>query len=150
MRNIAMAFTMIAIAVCYSCAEHRAEVVANHTELDNLIAVETKAQLAMAPSSDLYSDGKARLIKTADYRFKVENVKKSTEAIELALKKYPAYISASNLHLENPILENKMTIRVQSQYFNDLLKEIDSQAKFVNFREVKTNDVAKEFVDLES
>jgi hypothetical protein len=54
------------------------------------------------------------------------------------------------LHLENPILENKMTIRVQSVYFQELLKEIDDQARFVNFREVKTDDVSKEYVDLES
>jgi hypothetical protein len=47
-------------------------------------------------------------------------------------------------------MENKMTIKVQSEYFYDLLKEIDAQAKFVNFRNVKTNDVSKEFVDLES
>jgi hypothetical protein len=77
-------------------------------------------------------------------------VNKTIEAIEAAVKKYPAYISASKLRLENPILENTITIRVQSEYFQDILKDIDQQAKFVNFRDVTTYDVAKEFVDLES
>jgi hypothetical protein len=109
------------------------------------------SQLATTvPANDIYSDGKTQLIKTASYRFEVDNVKKSTEAIMTAIRKYPAYISSSSLHLENPILENKMAIRVQNQYFHELLQEIDLQAKFVNHRDVTTADVSKEFVDLES
>ncbi len=112
----------------------------------------TQNQLAATPQPqrDLYSDGKTKLIKTVNYRFEVENVKRATENIEVAIKKYPAYISASNLHLENPILENKLTIRVQSEFFYDLLKDIDKEARFVNFRDVNTTDASKEFVDLES
>lgn len=106
--------------------------------------------LAALPKNDVYSDGKSKLIKEAHYRFEVKNVKESTAAIEAAMRKYPAYISSSNLTLENPILENKMTIRVESQYFNDLLQDIDKEALFVNTREVTTEDVSKEFVDLES
>jgi hypothetical protein len=108
------------------------------------------SQLATIPASDIYSDGKTQLIKNASYRFEVDNVKKSTETIMTAIRKYPAYISSSSLHLENPILENKMAIRVQNQYFHELLKEIDLQAKFVNHRDITTADVSKEFVDLES
>jgi hypothetical protein len=102
------------------------------------------------PKVDLYSNGKAKLIKTLNYRFEVDNVKKCTEAIEIVVKKYPAYISASKLTLENPLLESKLTIRVQSDFFQDIIKDIDQQAKFVNFRDVSTNDVSKDFVDLES
>ena len=109
-----------------------------------------KNQLASTPKIDLYSDGKTKLIKEANYRFEVKSVKESTAAIETALRKYPAYVSASSLKLENPILENTMTIRIQSDYFNDLLQDIDKQAIFVNLRNVNTDDVSKEFVDLES
>jgi hypothetical protein len=122
---------------------------------------EVEIQDATAPSAtvsktdipsphDIYSNGILKLIKTVNYRFEVDNVKRSTEMIEAAVKKYGAYISSSQLHLENPILENKMTIRVQSEYFHELLKEIDEQARFVNFRDVSTADVSKDFVDLES
>lgn len=93
---------------------------------------------------------KTKLIKTAHYRFKVHDVKKSTASIENAIKKYPAYISTSNLSLERDLLENKITIRVQHDYFNDLLNDIDKQAVLINYRNVSTEDVAKEFVDLES
>lgn len=99
---------------------------------------------------DLYSNGKAKLIKTLNYKFEVENVSKTAEAIEAAVKKYPAYISDSRMRLENSLVENKITIRVQSEFFQDLVKDIDSLARFVNYRTITTDDAAKEFVDLES
>lgn len=99
---------------------------------------------------DLYSNGKVKLIKTLDYRFEVENVNETTKAIEVAIKKYPAYISDSKMRLENPLLENKITIRIQSEFFQDLVKDIDPLVKFVNQRDITTDDVSKEFVDLES
>jgi len=103
-----------------------------------------------APGRDPYAGENVKLIKTVDYRFEVASVKASSEAIETAIRKYPAYISGSNLRLEDHLLENSMSIRIQSEFFHDLLKEIDGQAIFVNHREVKTTDVSKEFVDLES
>lgn len=102
------------------------------------------------PGHDTYAGENVKLIKTADYRFEVANVKTSTEAIETAIRKYPAYISGSNLRLADEVLENSISIRIQSEFFHDLLKDIDGQALFVNHREVKTADVSKEFVDLES
>lgn len=133
-----------------SCGQQKTEIAAEESK-DILSAQTTPAtaQLASTPRSDLYSNGK-NIIKTANYRFQVDNVKQSTAAIETAIRKYPSYISSSNLNLENPILENKITIRVQQEYFQDLLNEIDRQAVFVNFRNVTTDDVSKEFVDLES
>jgi hypothetical protein len=143
---------LVACAIAMSCAqkmEKSADTVSIDPTDESTQAV-AQAKVMETPSHDIYTDGKTRLIKTADYRFEVEQVKNSTEAIEAIVRKYPAYISATELQLENPILENKMTIKVQSDYFYDLLKEVDGQAKFVNFRTIKTMDVSKEFVDLES
>lgn len=99
---------------------------------------------------DLYSDGKGQIIKTAEFRFQVKDMKKSKTNIVSTLKKYSAFIASSDLKLENPVLEEHLTIRVQSDYFEDLLKEIHDQAVFVNYERVNTEDVAKQFVDLES
>ena len=99
---------------------------------------------------DLYSNANEKIIKAAQYRFQVTNVKKSQEIIEMSVRKYSAFISSSILKLENPLLEEHITIRVPSEYFENLLKEIDTQAVYVNERKITTEDVAKEFVDLES
>jgi hypothetical protein len=102
------------------------------------------------PSTDLYSDGTGQLIKTAELRFQVVDLKKSREAIEVSIKKYSAYIEETNLKYENPLLEEHFTIRVQSQAFEPLMKELESQAAYVNYRKIKSDDVEKQFVDLES
>jgi hypothetical protein len=144
---------LVACAIAMSCAQNsKFEAAADEmpapAEQQSQPSIQT--QIAATPNVDIYSDGKTKLIKTASYRFEVEQMKKSTEAIEEAVKKFPAYIATSELERQNQISETKMTIKVQSEYFYELLKEIDAQAKFVNFRNVKTNDVSKEFVDLES
>jgi hypothetical protein len=145
---------LVACAIVMSCAQSsKMEGTADTALIDptqEQAQAVAQAKVVETPSHDVYTDGKTKLIKTADYRFEVEQVKKSTEAIEAIVRKYPAYISATELQLENPILENKMTIKVQSDYFYDLLKEVDGQAQFVNFRTIKTMDVSKEFVDLGS
>jgi hypothetical protein len=98
---------------------------------------------------DSYAQSKAKLIRTADYRFKVANVRKVTELIETAVTKYPAYLSGSRLTMEDGLIQNNMTIRVQAEYFDALLKDIDSFSIETHQREVVTSDVGKEYVDLE-
>ena len=150
-KHILLFISVIILAV--ACAQsEKAETPANVDALSGLDPKksETQAQLTAVPQNDLYSDGATKLIKTAHFRFRVDNVKVSTDAIAQSIRKYPAYISSSSLHLETPILENKLTIRVQNEYFQDLLNDIDLQAKFTNRRDITTNDVSKDFVDLES
>ena len=101
-------------------------------------------------SKDLYSDGRSKMIKTAECRFQVADMKKSKEAVVSSIKKYSAYIESSNIEYQNPMLEEHLTIRVLNNYFEDLLNEITSQAIYVNYQKVNTDDVSKEFVDLES
>jgi hypothetical protein len=143
---------LLVILFAFSCGT-RPEMSANELKeatLADATMPQSPASNPSAPGNDLYSNGAVRVIKTVNYRFKVEDVKKSTEAIEAAIKKYPAYISSSNLNLEHTMLENKITIRVQNEYFQDLLKDIDKQSVYTNFRNVQTEDVSKDFVDLES
>ncbi len=148
--NKSFAIILMSFLLLLSCASKQEMETADTDQAAVEHVEEAKAQLAATPNTDLYSNGQTKLIKTANYRFEVANVMKSAEEIELAIRKYPAYISASDRRLENPILENKMTIRVRNEFFQDLLKEIDQQAKFINYRDIKTEDVAKQFVDLES
>jgi hypothetical protein len=106
--------------------------------------------LSQLPSNDLYSDGSSELIKTAELRFQVSDLKNSREQIDLAIRKYSGFIASSDLKYENPVLEEHLTIRVLSIAFEPLLREIEHQAAYVNFRKVTSDDVEKEFVDLES
>jgi hypothetical protein len=153
-RFIVSFYVIVVIMSVSSCSPKQETAVGDVDSASSEMAAADKAanRLAMneADDVDLYSDGYSKLVKSVKYRFEVESVKKSTDAIETAIRKYPAYIASSSLHLENPLLENKLSIRVRSEYFNALLKEIDQQSVYTNFRDVKSDDVSKQFVDLES
>ena len=133
---------MLALGACNSNSSRLAESEVEAPTESKLVSNEQ--------SSNPYGNPHARLIKTADYRFEVKDMKKSTEAIELLLNKFPAYISSSSLNQDGYSLENKITLKVQSEYFEQLLKEIDLQATAVSYRNIQTTDVSKDFVDLES
>ncbi len=112
--------------------------------------ISNTSQELINESKDLYSDGRSKMVKTADCRFQVSDMKKSKEAIVTSIKKYNGYIESSNLEFQNPMLEEHMTVRVLNDYFEDLLNDITSQATYVNYQRVSSDDVSKQFVDLES
>jgi hypothetical protein len=144
-----LCFALIIITITIAGCERKMEASegANTSESSTLA---TSVSQQAAAASDLYSNGLTKIIKSANYRFEVKDVHKSIDAIEVAIRKYNAFISSSDLRLDNPVLESKMTIRVPNEFFHELLKEIDNEAQFVNFRDIKTEDVSKQFVDLES
>jgi hypothetical protein len=139
-----MLFSLIGL-VLFACSQTK-----NESSDAQTVAPANAVKIDPLPAGDLYSNGNDKIIKTADYRFQVSNVKKSQEVIEASVRKYAAYISSSNLQLENPLLEEHITIRVLSENFENLLKEIDTQAVYVNQRKITSDDIGKEFVDLES
>src|SRR5690349_614129 len=65
-----------------------------------------------APSSDIYSNGAAKLIKTANYRFEVSNMDSSLTDIEEAMRRNNAFMSSSDRNNDGWTVEGKMTIRV--------------------------------------
>ncbi|MBS1506108.1 MAG: DUF4349 domain-containing protein [Bacteroidetes bacterium] len=134
-------FGLLAIGAL-SCAQKSKE-----TAYADTLSTENPDQSAIP---DLYSSNQGEIIKTAECRFQVVNLNKCKESIESSVKKHLAYISSSSRRFENPMLEESLTIRVPNLNFGDLLNEIKSQAKFINYEKINTEDVAKEFVDLES
>lgn len=139
---------ILIIVLSFSCSVKNSESDIHESTVDTNTS--TSFQLSGSSKLNQFANQNARLIKKADYYFKVNDVRKSSEAIEQTLVKYPAFISSSNLELANGKIQNEITIRVQSEYFNELLKEIDKMALYVHYRNVSTADVSKEFVDLES
>lgn len=133
---------VIAFTACSESAEEIS--VADHQ------ATEPSFTQVKLPDAETYPHGNTHLIKTANYRFRVSDIKKSSSAIDAFTIKYPAYISSSNLDTRNGRIEYQVTIRVSNEFFNELLKEIDKEATFTHYRNISTQDASKEFVDLES
>jgi hypothetical protein len=105
-----------------------------------------------------------KFIKTADLRFKVENVEKTTNSIEQLALKIGGYIQKSQIRSNyvksrdievssDTIMEvleyyvdNNMVIRVPSIYFDSVLAEIAKEHIYLDHRQVKTEDVSTIFL----
>ncbi|WP_264529298.1 DUF4349 domain-containing protein [Flavobacterium sp. N502540] len=105
-------------------------------------------------------DGKQKFIRTADIKFKVKNVVKSTYAIENATQKFGGFVTYTNLQstirdqvktkispdstLETTkyTVQNDITIRVPNTQLDTVIKIIAKQIDFLDFRLIKADDVS--------
>jgi hypothetical protein len=101
-----------------------------------------------------------KFVRTADVKFKVKNVSKSTYVIEDATSKFGGFVIYTNL--ESNIfnedktkispdstlvttkfrVENNITIRVPNTKLDTVLKTIAKQIHFLNYRVIKAEDVS--------
>ncbi|MEO8533562.1 MAG: DUF4349 domain-containing protein [Flavobacterium sp.] len=149
--------SMVVIALLFSCkksdgsvGEQTGDSVANTTDttaVSSSAAVEKK-------------DSKQKFIRTADLKFKVRNVAKSTYAIENAVQKFGGFVTYTNLqsNIQEQIktkvsqdstlettkytVENNVTIRVPNTQLDTVIKTIAKQIDFLDFRVIKADDVS--------
>lgn len=123
-------------------------------DLESSTALEKEAT---APLGQLADQSKAEevtpgreVIRRANYRIQVNDMEKSQEALDQAVRAHRAYVSSANLMSDRHQVENTVTIRVPSDSFEALLKEIGKQAVFTNHRNIQSEEVSAEFVDIRS
>jgi len=162
-------FTILLSMILVACSQDRS----NYTT-DSTTASEAKAYADESSTEDMeeYRNGnlkshnntnltseqknetefeaERKIIKTADYRFQVEDVEASTERIKDAVKGNAAYISSMNMGSSTYQISNNISIRVPAKNFELLLDELGRDAIYTNYRRVSARDVTEEFVDIES
>lgn len=105
-------------------------------------------------------DSKQKFIRTADIKFKVKNVVKSTYAIENAVQKFGGFVTYTNLqsNIHDQIktkisqdstlettkysVENNITIRVPNTKLDTIIKTIAKQIDFLDYRIIQADDVS--------
>jgi hypothetical protein len=91
-----------------------------------------------------------KLIRTADLRFQVNNLEKSSEVIDRLVKENGAYISTANMSSTNNESNNTVSIRVPNAEFDMLLKSICKESVYMERKNVSTEDVTEEYIDIEA
>lgn len=144
---------VVLIALLFSCK--RAESVTDESES----SIQTTDSISS--SAAVQKKGETRkFIRTADLKFKVKNVAKSTYAIENATNKFGGFVTYTNLQstindkIEIKIsqdstlettkysVENNMSIRVPNTQLDTLIKTIAKQIDFLDYRIIKADDVS--------
>jgi hypothetical protein len=90
----------------------------------------------------------AKLIRNATLRFQVKNYDQSLEAIHSSLKSYGAYLASSQDERRDEHLETTLVIRVPAQKLDSLLDQLVGQSIYLDFKNIASEDVAPEFVDI--
>lgn len=157
--RIGMALLLLAAA--YSC--HQAEekaTEANATTTESASDEESPQALAATSAASTKNDQGRKLMRTADMKFKVDDVAKSTYAIENTVQKFGGIVTNTNLQsvvserketqvspdstLETTIytVENSMTLRVPNRELDTVVKTIAKQVNYLDFRIIKADDAS--------
>ena len=146
---------LVIIALLFSCKK------ADSTSAEATADYATTDSTAVSSSAAVEKrDSKQKFIRTADIKFKVKNVVKSTYAIENAVTKFGGFVTNTNLqsNIHDQIktkisqdstlettkysVENNITIRVPNTQLDTVIKSIARQIDFLDFRIIKADDVS--------
>lgn len=147
--------TLVIIALLFSCKK------ADATATADIANYETTDSTAVSSSAAVEKkDSKQKFIRTADIKFKVKNVVKSTYAIENVVAKFGGFVTYTNLqsNIHDQIktkisqdstlettkfsVENNITIRVPNTQLDTVIKSIARQIDFLDYRIIKADDVS--------
>ncbi|WP_316633019.1 DUF4349 domain-containing protein [uncultured Flavobacterium sp.] len=148
--------SLVIIALLFSCKK------ADYASGEEAADYKTTADSTAISSSAAVEkkDSKQKFIRTADIKFKVKNVVKSTYAIENATQKFGGFVTYTNLqsNIQDQIktkisqdstlettkytVENNITIRVPNTQLDTVIKTIAKQIDFLDFRIIKADDVS--------
>lgn len=162
-KNTKIVLTLLALGIVLSCKESASTENAAYTE------EAITEDMSIVPSSAAVENKNSnrKFVRTADVKFKVKNVAKSTYAIEDATTKFGGFVTytnlQSNIHSENRTkvsqdstlvttkykVDNNITIRIPNTKMDTVIKTIAKQIHFLDFRIIKADDVSLQMLSNE-
>ena len=113
-------------------------------------AVADDSEMNFGTNKEAKTPKDLKIIKTANVRYKVNNVRLSTIKIKALANQFDAYLSDQRFENDLYRIENRFTIKVPKQNFDVLLDSINNDVEFIEFENITTKDVTEEYVDLET
>lgn len=162
-KNTKIVLTLLALGLVVACKESVAEETSDYSE--NVATDSTSVVSSSAAVENKNSNRK--FVRTADVKFKVKNVAKSTYAIEDATTKFGGFVTytnlQSNIHNEDRTkvsqdstlvttkykVDNNITIRVPNTKMDTVIKTIAKQIHFLDYRIIKADDVSLQMLSNE-
>lgn len=156
-RNTKFAFALLLMGIAISCKQAQSE----NSEATSDITEATADTTSVVSSSAAVEpkNSTRKFVRTADIKFKVKNVAKSTGVIEDATSRFGGFVTYTNLQstindedrtkvspdstlvTTKYTVENNMTIRVPNTQLDTVIKTIANQIGFLHYRVIKADDV---------
>ncbi|MEM9824304.1 MAG: DUF4349 domain-containing protein [Bacteroidota bacterium] len=102
---------------------------------------------AQAANDDLATVDR-KIIKTAEIRFQVIDLKASTSRIEQITKAQKGLISSMDQSNSSYSISNSLTIRIPAEKLEVFLLEIEKESIYTNYTRVHSQDVTEEYLDI--
>lgn len=128
-------------------------------ETERMVGTESQ-EIATTSAASTKNDNGRKFMRTADMKFKVNDVAKSTYAIESTVQQFGGIVTNTNLqsvisqHNETQVspdstlettkytVENSMTFRVPNRQLDTVVKAIAKQVDYLDFRVIKAEDAS--------
>ena len=156
-KRVTVVLALLVVGFAISCKQSQERTEESSME-SNYDAVE-KSEAVSSSAAKVDPKSNRKFVRTADIKFKVKNVAKSTNQIEDATVKFGGFVTYTNL--QSTILEedktkmsqdstlvstkyqveNDITIRVPNTQLDTVIKTIAKQIHFLNYRVIKADDV---------
>ena len=94
------------------------------------------------------SDPKRKIIKTAEIRFQVKDLKVSSKKIEAISQRFKGFIADMNQTNSNYSINNYLSIRIPADQLDAFLAEIEKESIHTNYTRISSQDVTEEFYDI--
>jgi hypothetical protein len=154
-----IAVTLVLLGTVLSCKENYENEEVSESNLEILHNLTDPQENLSSSAAKVDPKSNRKFVRTADIKFKVKNVAKSTNQIEDATVKFGGFVTYTNLQSsilnENKTkisqdstlvstkyqVENDITIRIPNTQLDTVIKTIAKQIHFLNYRVIKADDV---------
>ena len=167
--NTKIVLTLLALGLVLSCKEYVEDdsMESNEVLYSIIDSEESNANAVSSSAAVVDKNSNRKFVRTADVKFKVKNVAKSTYAIEDATTKFGGFVTytnlQSNIHSEDRTkvsqdstlvttkykVDNNITIRVPNTKMDTVIKTIAKQIHFLDYRIIKADDVSLQMLSNE-
>lgn len=163
-KKVTVVVAILLIGIVYSCKENYENELVSESKEDVLYNLNEPEENISSSAAKVDSKSNRKFVRTADIKFKVKNVAKSTTLIEDVTTKFGGFVTYTNL--ESNIfdedktkisadstlvttkysVENDIIIRVPNTQLDTVIKSIAKQIDFLNYRKIKADDVTLQFL----
>ena len=157
-RNTKFALALLLMGIVISCKQAQSENAEASSDITKAVAADSTSIVSSSAAVEPKNSTR-KFVRTADIKFKVKNVAKSTGIIEDATSRFGGFVTYTNLQSSindedhtkvSPdstlvttkyTVENNMTIRVPNTQLDTVIKTIANQIGFLHYRVIKADDV---------
>lgn len=92
----------------------------------------------------------AKIIKSGDLKFQSDDLDKTYNQIQIAVKKYNASIKNDSQYNDEDGLSRRINIRIPNENFDAFITDISKGVSYFDLKNISEDDVTEEYIDVAS